>query len=1812
MSDFFNHDPMTASNRIGGPGSRAGETPIVISGIEWNIGGLASARSSDKIATLVFLIGQMKPSIITLQETHLTRNTEDILKAHIPGYKWTFNHGTSASRGVAIGIRGNLTPLIGTPTRNPEGTFLRVRYEHKDTPIDIFSVYFQPNNKTRDFNHYKNLIHRNSTPKIVGGDFNTDPADNLFKEIEEINHRKKIKFIENPFPSIAEGKRVIDHVGMSLSILEAKKPYIYSYPSTTRDHNPLIFSTRNELKSKGHDPIPPHIAGHPNFIESCRNKIPPNVFGRDQGETEEPETPEVNRMTSTVEFLSALEKAARETFKEWKENKQSMGFEKETVNRLWAARRLQKMMRNRNKIPTKTFKCPLHQEIYEKHRHTPDFTDMNDNMYRKKAKREYIREVGNEVAEAKKHVGFPVNLPKTLITDTDNPYLEKNFMSNNLSIVNPTNNLPCRDPNRTAEVLGDFWKGIFSVIRPSDRSATETLLENYPKGEKQPEPGFNSKVFEEIINKNNATGSGPNGVPFAYYKVMHTHYPKFWEKLIEEVVEGTFIPEANFTECRLVLLPKEEGTIEAMETRPIAITNAAYRILMKYFAKQFRDFLSKIISPSQRALLNDRFIDDCLDDVINGVQQMKWDGKKPFIIQTDYRKAYDFINREEIKFMLEKIGAPNSLINIANIALEPSPTRIHINGAKPIDFMAVTGVKQGCPISPLLYIMVFDLLVANLPNCENFFTRAYMDDIAIIMENYKQLEDLTEVFDLYNRAVGASINYGKTKLICQEVNETLPPAPWHKVERVIEGKYLGVLFNQDTNDKRNWDRRTKKMGKAATYVRNGVNATNATIKKRLTFINTYILSHIPYLGRFTIIPKNAIGGIIKQIRKGLGGKNTIPNTALFSPAPPLNLKPAILHPVILNLACLAGKRPPMVEITQNENLAEGTVEWKRRWAINAYYRIIGLEESYENGAESFFRLRNKYNEWKERIKKPTHWLYMQMIARYPAHNFIEATYDQGPHAYHFLIHNCTHKMKSGLKHNLILHLLGSWNHNARTSKFIEGLSKFCRLGCGEVETHHHLLECQVTREMITHLKVIFVVLKQRLPNLGGYTFPENNKDMLLMSKPRRKEQVTLNLTLLATVRFVITALGYDKNLNPKAIGEHKWKDMLGKLPKIKTRNRPQTPQTTGANHDPRPEYTETSRYHGFFDGSGDLGNLKAGTGSIVLKDGIEVNAKSRTSGLLTSNGGEGYGPYDCKKLAIKEGMRVFHLLGDSKLIIELESGKATSNNITIIQLHIMSRQLNKEFVKITWQLIPRDLNGRTDRIADAAMISKERGEYFERNKDDMSRPRGSKTKPSIRDIEKTLTYKQHKIILPRGLVTYPISPSLRPTKITQGNRKKLSYELKKLTSDKEKKWLKWSILYEGHYRYEEMKANQERRRQQCEQTTAGGTPGGATQAAQEEEAPSPEQEEEPQNHNQEEEAQNQEPEEEQPNEVENTPQTEQHQVEPSREEPPPTTTREAGRGEGGSEGSSKGEERNQTNKNRNEAPRRSTRSTRSPARRVGAALWESERLSGETRRRENEEARNREEEEVIRRTPEEEPAQPGQGETAQSPEQEDEPQSPERVEEEHQKQGQEEDQHYNEKSTTPQIEQHPSEPNRKEPQTSPEGGKGREEPEKGDTSGSEEGSQPNDSRREAETETPRRSTRRTRNQTRREEMFQWGSGRLSGETRNRENDEVSNREGKKLKRTGQVNVTEPEGGEEDHGTRRSTRSTRNQKSRGEMYQWETRSPRKRDRETEEDEDKGNKEKKRRITEEEKKGPSSENESTRRKNANEPLKNNHKT
>jgi len=118
------------------------------------------------------------------------------------------------------------------------------------------------------------------------------------------------------------------------------------------------------------------------------------------------------------------------------------------------------------------------------------------------------------------------------------------------------------------------------------------------------------------------------------------------------------------------------------------------------------------------------------------------------------------------------------------ICYQSSKARIKINGHLSDPFPILRGVRQGDPLSPLLFTLVIECLIIALKKAPGFegisipgFTEAlkvslYADDTTIFFNNPLQLQLVFPVIDLYCCASDAKLNLGK----CQGVvlNQPLP------------------------------------------------------------------------------------------------------------------------------------------------------------------------------------------------------------------------------------------------------------------------------------------------------------------------------------------------------------------------------------------------------------------------------------------------------------------------------------------------------------------------------------------------------------------------------------------------------------------------------------------------------------------------------------------------------------------------------------------------------------------------------------------------------------------------------------------------------------------------------------------------------------------------------------------------------------------------------------------------------------------------------------------------------------------------------
>jgi len=103
----------------------------------------------------------------------------------------------------------------------------------------------------------------------------------------------------------------------------------------------------------------------------------------------------------------------------------------------------------------------------------------------------------------------------------------------------------------------------------------------------------------------------------------------------------------------------------------------------------------------------------------------------------DFSQAFDTVKRDVIHNSLTKYNVPDKLIKLMKLTMQRTKMKVKVNKSYSAWFETKTGVRQGDPLSALLFSVVSDSVITNLEIRGNITTRlkqicAYADDIVII------------------------------------------------------------------------------------------------------------------------------------------------------------------------------------------------------------------------------------------------------------------------------------------------------------------------------------------------------------------------------------------------------------------------------------------------------------------------------------------------------------------------------------------------------------------------------------------------------------------------------------------------------------------------------------------------------------------------------------------------------------------------------------------------------------------------------------------------------------------------------------------------------------------------------------------------------------------------------------------------------------------------------------------------------------------------------------------------------------------------
>jgi exonuclease III len=261
----------------------------------------------------------------------------------------------------------------------------------------------------------------------------------------------------------------------------------------------------------------------------------------------------------------------------------------------------------------------------------------------------------------------------------------------------------------------------------------------------------------------------------------------------------------------VTLLCKDLGNSSNLKCwRPISLCNLDYKAMSKVICLRMTKVMDTIINVDQTCSVRGRSIFDNLHLLRNVSDYVEQKNLKCAWISLDMEKAFDRVEYDFLFDCLQAFGFGPMFISWVKIVYTNISSSVIANGFLSYPFPVTRGVRQGCSLSPLLYILALEPLLIHirahpgivglsLPGTtESCVTTGYADDVTGVLTSEASIGHLLDSCSQYGRASGSKLNMGKSKAIWMGQWENREDAPygltWVKKIKIC-GVWFGVGFS---------------------------------------------------------------------------------------------------------------------------------------------------------------------------------------------------------------------------------------------------------------------------------------------------------------------------------------------------------------------------------------------------------------------------------------------------------------------------------------------------------------------------------------------------------------------------------------------------------------------------------------------------------------------------------------------------------------------------------------------------------------------------------------------------------------------------------------------------------------------------------------------------------------------------------------------------------------------------------------------------------------------------------------------------------
>lgn len=312
-------------------------------------------------------------------------------------------------------------------------------------------------------------------------------------------------------------------------------------------------------------------------------------------------------------------------------------------------------------------------------------------------------------------------------------------------------------------------------------------------------------VMKMALNKSPGTDGLTTNFYQFFWKDLRT---LLFDALKESIEKKELMP--SMKQGLITLIPKSGKDKRILDNlRPITLLNTDYKILSGAVAERLKKGISNIISETQSGFLKGRLIHNNIRLVLDLLEYSEILQERGYILFLDFYKAFDSVEHTFILKTLQSFGFGEGFVNVIEMLYNGINSSVLLEHGTCSRFEVNRGIRQGCSSSPLLFIMVAELLSILIKNShiegltvmgERIIISQLADDTTLFLKDEDQIPLALQVIDHFSKASGLQLNINKCEILALH---ECPLQVINNIQIKKEVKYLGIVICKDKTSTEN-------------------------------------------------------------------------------------------------------------------------------------------------------------------------------------------------------------------------------------------------------------------------------------------------------------------------------------------------------------------------------------------------------------------------------------------------------------------------------------------------------------------------------------------------------------------------------------------------------------------------------------------------------------------------------------------------------------------------------------------------------------------------------------------------------------------------------------------------------------------------------------------------------------------------------------------------------------------------------------------------------------------------------------------------